>query len=150
MAYAHTGFCSVIANGDVKVEHSEIDHLEPGHCVLKDGKRLPADLVLYANGYYDAKWPIHAVMGKAVADKCDEWVDYHNQFVIDPEGGRSRAAYLMEVHFRYRGNADVLETHRTTRSLCAVSSSTSLVANISTGLTMCSSVTPATMARSWL
>jgi hypothetical protein len=30
--------------------------------VLKDGKRLPADLVLYANGYTNAKWPIHAVM----------------------------------------------------------------------------------------
>jgi hypothetical protein len=70
-----TGFCKIIADGKIRIEHSEVDHLEKGKAVLKDGTKIDADLVVYANGYFDSKAPIEAVMGSKMAEKCNEFME---------------------------------------------------------------------------
>jgi hypothetical protein len=56
--------------------------------------------------------------GREVADKCDEWIDYHNQFVIDVEG-RQDVAYFMLLTLRRR-DANILADAWTAWSLRSI------------------------------
>lgn len=49
--YIDVGSADLVANGDVKLAHGNVDHLTEDSVVLEDGTRLPADLVVYATGY---------------------------------------------------------------------------------------------------
>ncbi len=49
--YIDVGAAELVANGDVKLAHGQVDHLTADSVVLADGTELPADLVVYATGY---------------------------------------------------------------------------------------------------
>jgi putative flavoprotein involved in K+ transport len=49
--YIDVGAADLVANGDVKLAHGQVDHLTEDSVVLADGTELPADLVVYATGY---------------------------------------------------------------------------------------------------
>ena len=49
--YIDVGSADLVANGDVKLAHGQVDHLTEDAVVLADGTELPADLVVYATGY---------------------------------------------------------------------------------------------------
>jgi putative flavoprotein involved in K+ transport len=49
--YIDTGAAELVANGQVRLAHGQVDHLTPDAVVLRDGTELPADLVVYATGY---------------------------------------------------------------------------------------------------
>ncbi|WP_148613690.1 flavin-containing monooxygenase [Nocardioides rubriscoriae] len=49
--YIDVGAAELVANGDVKLAHGQVDHLTEDSVVLADGTELPADLVVYATGY---------------------------------------------------------------------------------------------------
>ena len=49
--YIDVGSADLVANGDVKLAHGQVDHLTEDSVVLADGTELPADLVVYATGY---------------------------------------------------------------------------------------------------
>ncbi|MGD9962047.1 flavin-containing monooxygenase [Nocardioides sp.] len=49
--YIDVGAADLVANGDVKLAHGQVDHLTEHSVVLADGTELEADLVVYATGY---------------------------------------------------------------------------------------------------
>ncbi len=49
--YIDVGSAELVANGEVKLAHGQVDHLTEDSVVLADGTELPADLVVYATGY---------------------------------------------------------------------------------------------------
>ncbi len=49
--YIDVGSADLVADGDVKLAHGQVDHLTENSVVLADGTELPADLVVYATGY---------------------------------------------------------------------------------------------------
>ena len=49
--YIDVGAADLVANGEVKLAHGQVDHLTEDAVVLADGTELPADLVVYATGY---------------------------------------------------------------------------------------------------
>ena len=63
------GFCKLIGEGKIRIEHAEVDHLEEGIVVLKDGTKLETDILIYANGYFDTKTPIEAVMASELSSR---------------------------------------------------------------------------------
>jgi putative flavoprotein involved in K+ transport len=62
--YIDVGAAELVANGQVKLAHGQVDHLTPSSVVLADGTELEADLVVYATGY--------GSMNSWVADLCGE------------------------------------------------------------------------------
>jgi len=49
--YIDVGAAELVANGEVRLAHGQVDHLTEDAVVLSDGTVLPADLVVYATGY---------------------------------------------------------------------------------------------------
>ncbi len=49
--YIDVGAAELVADGEVKLAHGQVDHLTEDSVVLADGTELPADLVVYATGY---------------------------------------------------------------------------------------------------
>ncbi len=49
--YIDVGAAELVADGQVKLAHGQVDHLTEDAVVLADGTELPADLVVYATGY---------------------------------------------------------------------------------------------------
>jgi putative flavoprotein involved in K+ transport len=49
--YIDVGAADLVAGGDVKLAHGQVDHLTETAVVLADGTELEADLVVYATGY---------------------------------------------------------------------------------------------------
>jgi len=49
--YIDVGSAELVADGQVKLAHGQVDHLTEDSVVLADGTELPADLVVYATGY---------------------------------------------------------------------------------------------------
>src|SRR4029077_13922215 len=49
--YIDVGAADLVADGEVKLVHGQVDHLTEDTVVLADGTELPADLVVYATGY---------------------------------------------------------------------------------------------------
>jgi putative flavoprotein involved in K+ transport len=49
--YIDVGAADLVADGQVKLAHGQVDHLTEDSVVLDDGTELPADLVVYATGY---------------------------------------------------------------------------------------------------
>jgi putative flavoprotein involved in K+ transport len=49
--YIDVGAADLVADGEVKLAHGQVDHLTEDSVVLEDGTELPADLVVYATGY---------------------------------------------------------------------------------------------------
>jgi putative flavoprotein involved in K+ transport len=49
--YIDVGAAELVAGGQVRLAHGQVDHLTEDAVVLADGTVLPADLVVYATGY---------------------------------------------------------------------------------------------------
>jgi putative flavoprotein involved in K+ transport len=67
--YIDVGASELIADGRIKLQSSEIDHLTETSVVLKDGTTLDADLVVYATGYGSMNQWAGALISPEVADK---------------------------------------------------------------------------------
>ena len=67
--YIDVGAAELVANGEVKLAHGQVDHLTEDAVVLVDGTELPADLVVYATGYGSMNGWAADLISQEVADR---------------------------------------------------------------------------------
>ncbi|GAA3542003.1 flavin-containing monooxygenase [Nocardioides daeguensis] len=67
--YIDVGAAELVANGDVKLAHGQVERLNETSVVLEDGTELPADLVVYATGYGSMNGWAADLISQEVADK---------------------------------------------------------------------------------
>jgi putative flavoprotein involved in K+ transport len=67
--YIDVGAADLVADGEVKLAHGQVDHLTEDTVVLEDGTELPADLVVYATGYGSMNGWAADLISQEVADK---------------------------------------------------------------------------------
>ena len=67
--YIDVGSAELVANGDVKLAHGQVDHLTEHSVVLADGTELEADLVVYATGYGSMNGWAADLIDQETADK---------------------------------------------------------------------------------
>jgi putative flavoprotein involved in K+ transport len=67
--YIDVGAADLVADGEVKLAHGQVDHLTEDSVVLEDGTELPADLVVYATGYGSMNGWAADLISPEVADK---------------------------------------------------------------------------------
>jgi putative flavoprotein involved in K+ transport len=67
--YIDVGAADLVANGEVKLAHGQVDHLTEVAVVLEDGTTLPADLVVYATGYGSMNGWAADLISQEVADR---------------------------------------------------------------------------------
>ncbi len=67
--YIDVGASELVANGDVKLAHGQVDHLTENAVVLEDGTEIPADLVVYATGYNSMNGWVADICGQEMADR---------------------------------------------------------------------------------
>ncbi|QFG68499.1 flavin-containing monooxygenase [Ornithinimicrobium pratense] len=67
--YIDVGAAELVADGQVKLVHGQVDHLTEDAVVLEDGTELPADLVVYATGYGSMNGWAADLISQEVADK---------------------------------------------------------------------------------
>jgi putative flavoprotein involved in K+ transport len=67
--YIDVGAADLVANGQVKLAHGQVDHLTEDAVVLADGTELPADLVVYATGYGSMNGWAADLISQDVADR---------------------------------------------------------------------------------
>ncbi|MGY5883912.1 NAD(P)-binding domain-containing protein [Modestobacter lacusdianchii] len=67
--YIDVGAADLVANGDVRLVHGQVDHLTEDSVVLADGTELPADLVVYATGYGSMNGWAADLISQEVADR---------------------------------------------------------------------------------
>ncbi|MGO1318665.1 MAG: flavin-containing monooxygenase [Galactobacter sp.] len=66
--YIDVGAAELVADGEVKLAHGQVDHLTEDAVVLEDGTTLPADLVVYATGYGSMNGWVADIVSPEVAD----------------------------------------------------------------------------------
>jgi putative flavoprotein involved in K+ transport len=66
--YIDVGAADLVANGDVRLVHGQVDRLTEDAVVLADGTELPADLVVYATGYGSMNGWAADLISQEVAD----------------------------------------------------------------------------------
>ncbi len=67
--YIDVGSADLVADGQVKLAHGQVDRLTEDSVVLADGTELPADLVVYATGYGSMNGWAADLISQEVADK---------------------------------------------------------------------------------
>lgn len=67
--YIDVGAAELVADGEVKLAHGQVDHLTEDSVVLEDGTELPADLVVYATGYGSMNGWAADLISQEVADR---------------------------------------------------------------------------------
>ncbi len=67
--YIDVGAADLVANGDVKLAHGQIDHLTEDAAVLADGTELPADVVVFATGYNSMNGWVADLIDQETADR---------------------------------------------------------------------------------
>ena len=67
--YIDVGAAELVANGEVKLAHGQVDHLTEDAVVLEDGTELPADLVVYATGYGSMNGWVADLVDQDTADR---------------------------------------------------------------------------------
>ena len=67
--YIDVGAADLVANGDVKLVHGQVDHLTENTVVLADGTELPADLVVFATGYGSMNGWVADLVDQETADR---------------------------------------------------------------------------------
>ena len=67
--YIDVGASELVANGDIKLQVGQVDHLTEDAVVMEDGTELPADLVVYATGYQSMNGFVADLISPEVADK---------------------------------------------------------------------------------
>ena len=67
--YIDVGAADLVASGEVKLAHGEVDHLTETGVVLDDGTELEADLIVYATGYGSMNGWAADLISQEVADR---------------------------------------------------------------------------------
>ncbi|WP_017973716.1 flavin-containing monooxygenase [Actinopolyspora halophila] len=67
--YIDVGAAELVANGDIRLANGQVGELTEDAVVLEDGRRLPADLVVYATGYGSMNGWAAELIGQEVADR---------------------------------------------------------------------------------
>ncbi|WP_347056924.1 NAD(P)/FAD-dependent oxidoreductase [Blastococcus sp. HT6-30] len=67
--YIDVGAAELVADGQVRLVHGQVDHLTEDAVVLEDGTELPADLVVYATGYGSMNGWAADLISQEVADR---------------------------------------------------------------------------------
>jgi putative flavoprotein involved in K+ transport len=67
--YIDVGAAELVADGEVKLAHGNVDHLTEHSVVLEDGTELEADLVVYATGYGSMNGWAADLISPEVADR---------------------------------------------------------------------------------
>ncbi|KQQ44038.1 flavin-containing monooxygenase [Nocardioides sp. Leaf307] len=67
--YIDVGAAELVADGEVKLAHGQVDHLTEDSVVLEDGTELRADLVVYATGYGSMNGWAADLISQEVADR---------------------------------------------------------------------------------
>ncbi|RPA12727.1 NAD(P)/FAD-dependent oxidoreductase [Gordonia sp. OPL2] len=82
--YIDVGACELVADGTIKLEHGQVDHLTETSVVLADGTELPADVVVYATGYGSMNGWAADLMGQDVADRVGKVWGLGSETTKDP------------------------------------------------------------------
>jgi putative flavoprotein involved in K+ transport len=67
--YIDVGAADLVADGEIKLAHGQVDHLTEDAVVLADGTSLPADLVVYATGYGSMNGWVADIVDQETADR---------------------------------------------------------------------------------
>ena len=82
--YIDVGSADLVANGDVKLAHGQVDHLTEDSVVLEDGTELPADLVVYATGYGSMNGWVADLVDAETADRLGKVWGLGSETTKDP------------------------------------------------------------------
>jgi putative flavoprotein involved in K+ transport len=67
--YIDVGASELVADGRIKLQSGQVDHLTEDAVVMEDGTELPADLVVYATGYGSMNGWVADLISPEVADR---------------------------------------------------------------------------------
>ncbi|TWP36784.1 flavin-containing monooxygenase [Leekyejoonella antrihumi] len=67
--YIDVGAADLVADGKIRLEHGQVDHLTEHTVVLEDGTELAADLVVYATGYGSMNGWVADLIDQETADR---------------------------------------------------------------------------------
>ena len=95
--YIDVGAADLVANGDVKLAHGQVDHLTEDSVVLADGTELPADLVVYATGYGSMNGWAADLISPEVADRLGKVLGPRLRHDQGPRSVGGRAAQHVEA-----------------------------------------------------
>ncbi|MFN8031349.1 MAG: NAD(P)/FAD-dependent oxidoreductase [Dermatophilaceae bacterium] len=82
--YIDVGAADLVANGDVKLAHGQIDHLSQDSVVFTDGTSLPADLVVFATGYNSMNGWVADLIDQETADRLGKCWGLGSDTPLDP------------------------------------------------------------------
>ncbi|KRB74142.1 FAD-dependent oxidoreductase [Nocardioides sp. Root190] len=82
--YIDVGAAELVASGDVKLAHGQVDHLTETSVVLADGTTLDADLVVYATGYGSMNGWAADLISQEVADRVGKVWGLGSETTKDP------------------------------------------------------------------
>jgi putative flavoprotein involved in K+ transport len=82
--YIDVGAADLVADGQVKLAHGQVDHLTAGSVVLADGTDLPADLVVYATGYDSMNGWVADLVDQDTADRLGKVWGLGSDTLKDP------------------------------------------------------------------
>ncbi|RFC69542.1 MULTISPECIES: NAD(P)/FAD-dependent oxidoreductase [Mesorhizobium] len=83
--YIDVGACDLVIDGSIKLKSgSDVQELTEDAVILKDGTRLPADLVVYATGYGSMNGWAADLISKEVADKVGKCWGLGSDTTKDP------------------------------------------------------------------
>ncbi len=82
--YIDVGAADLVADGQVKLAHGQVDHLTEHAVVLADGTELPADLVVYATGFGSMNGWAADLISQEVADRVGKVWGLGSDTLKDP------------------------------------------------------------------
>ncbi|MFL6078995.1 MAG: flavin-containing monooxygenase [Ornithinibacter sp.] len=82
--YIDVGAADLVANGDVKLVHGQVDHLTEDAVVLTDGTELPADVVVFATGYNSMNGWVADLIDQETADRLGKCWGLGSDTTKDP------------------------------------------------------------------
>ncbi len=82
--YIDVGSVELVANGEVKLVHGQVDHLTADSVVLDDGTELPADLVVLATGYNSMNGWVADLIDQPTADRLGKVWGLGSDTPLDP------------------------------------------------------------------
>ncbi|WP_026197662.1 flavin-containing monooxygenase [Sciscionella marina] len=82
--YIDVGAADLVANGEIRLAHGQVDHLTRDSVILGDGTELPADLVVYATGYGSMNGWVADLCGQAMADRVGKCWGLGSETTKDP------------------------------------------------------------------
>jgi putative flavoprotein involved in K+ transport len=82
--YIDVGASELVANGQIKLQRGQVDHLTEHAVVLADGTQLEADLVVYATGYNSMNGWVADLIDQETADRLGKCWGLGSDTTKDP------------------------------------------------------------------